>query len=755
MEKETPEQNLVVITQLHKRTSMRDVLKRIIIWLANPANLIHVVKHIIVSLPRYTRSAFAFITFFIVLVHFSISRVYEGLTRIPLIGRVFLLLGNTVGKIISAPINRIIQKLESVRPFQVRQSYLIYLAFQNLQVRKSRTLVTMLGMSVGVGIIVYLLSLGYGIERLVISQVASLNELKIIDVTSGKSSNRRIDDKIMKKISQDKKIEKVIPLISLVGRVNFKKARTDIMIHGITQDYIDTVQIKPISGKTFSMKNNNYSADSGIDNSMVKGLSSELKNGVIGQPIMNNVVEFNILPGTAAPVRETCDIFGNQIGYTTRVEGGLNGKEVWGSKYISQEENGRSGYDEKNDIYLGEWMYAKYPIFTKDSEEKLTPDIDDNGHQTWKFGCVRRIDVHDVQLVKTVLPQGAQVLGQATASASLTTTPSPTDAASTSSASLQSLLQTEGVVATGSAQPQFTTEVISTDSAGVEFVRLVTASSSASIKEKEKKLKFENKPSGEAIVSTGLMKLLGLNEKNIIGKEFTMQFIVVKTLRPDIDGRQLSDEVKYKVVGLVKNEQEQFFYVPFRDLLNLGVQNYSQMKVLIRDKDSLNDIRVQIEELGYSTSSSADTVAQIESLFRSLRLVLASIGLIALIVASLGMFNTLTVSLLERTREIGGMKVIGMVSEEVQDLFLGEAMIMGFSGGIGGIIIGYLLGQTTSLLISIFSLSRGYGYLQVSYIPFTFIIFILLLSFIVGIVTGMYPARRAKNTSALNALRYE
>jgi len=119
------------------------------------------------------------------------------------------------------------------------------------------------------------------------------------------------------------------------------------------------------------------------------------------------------------------------------------------------------------------------------------------------------------------------------------------------------------------------------------------------------------------------------------------------------------------------------------------------------------------------------------------------------------MFNTLTVSLLERTREIGGMKVIGMVSEEIQDLFLAEAMIMGFAGGICGIFFGFVLGQLTSLAISLFSITQGLGYLQVAYIPVSFVLFILLISFIVGILTGLYPARRARRTSALNALRYE
>ena len=100
--------------------------------------------------------------------------------------------------------------------------------------------------------------------------------------------------------------------------------------------------------------------------------------------------------------------------------------------------------------------------------------------------------------------------------------------------------------------------------------------------------------------------------------------------------------------------------------------------------------------MGFKTTSTVDTVKQIESLFSNLRILLTILGMVALGVASLGMFNTLTVSLLERTREIGGMKAIGMVSEEVQDLFLAEAMIMGLSGGFGGLILGSSVGWILS-----------------------------------------------------------
>ena len=155
------------------------------------------------------------------------------------------------------------------------------------------------------------------------------------------------------------------------------------------------------------------------------------------------------------------------------------------------------------------------------------------------------------------------------------------------------------------------------------------------------------------------------------------------------------------------------------------------------------------------TTSTVDTVAQIESLFANLRIVLGLLGMVALGVASLGMFNTLTVSLLERTREIGGMKTMGMVSEEVQDLFLAEAMIMGLSGGLGGLILGYLIGNGLSFLVSTIAIVKGQGYLELTYVPPQFVLFIIVSSFIVGLVTGLYPAQRAKKISALNALRYE
>jgi putative ABC transport system permease protein len=216
-----------------------------------------------------------------------------------------------------------------------------------------------------------------------------------------------------------------------------------------------------------------------------------------------------------------------------------------------------------------------------------------------------------------------------------------------------------------------------------------------------------------------------------------------------------SQPTNYTIVGVIAGNKTPLFYVPFIDIRSMGLTNYSQARVIVNSKDALDKVRRQIESEGFATQSVADTVSQINGVFTTARTILALLGFVALAVASLGMFNTLTVSLLERTREVGLMKTMGMKSEEVKELFLTESMIMAFLGGILGLFFGFIAGQILSIILSFFSVTRGVGFVEISYIPFSFVLLILGLSLLVGLVTGIYPARRATKISALNALRYE
>ena len=97
------------------------------------------------------------------------------------------------------------------------------------------------------------------------------------------------------------------------------------------------------------------------------------------------------------------------------------------------------------------------------------------------------------------------------------------------------------------------------------------------------------------------------------------------------------------------------------------------------------------------------------------------------------------------------MKAMGMRSSEVKDLFLAESMILGSSGGFLGLLAGYLFAKFIELLVSGYAIFKGVGFVSIVSIPILFAFVIILLSFIVGWLTGIYPAKRSTKISALNA----
>jgi len=693
-------------------------------------------KLFIKSIPGIIRTIYLFLTFFIILLIFLFEKVYGLFERVPLIGGLFKVVGNVwknkMGKLMTTFIN----KLESGRSSQVERIYLIELAYRNMMIKKTRSFITIFGMSVGVGAIVLLLSLGYGIEKLIISKVAGLNELKMIDISAGENTALRLNQDVFNKINKIKEKTFAMPIISVVGRINYKRAQTDILAYAVPKDYlINGINIKFLKGKAFA---NNTSLDEKLslnflENGQVAGSETKIEFGELNQRIAEREITFNLNPEKPVVIWTSCSTTAKMIGYGSRIVGGYTGYQYWGSDYYPFSQNGRTGFDKKNNVYLRKWVKAKFPIFEKKADGTLIPNLDDVGKQRWEEGCVEQKNISII-----VKDNFGSVLGISTGSAEVIFTDDVLAASDSADAS-SSAIYGESVVAT--------------DEAGIETVSL-QASSSAQKKQVET-LKFVHRPDGEAVVSSGFLNLLNININKAIGTTFKSSFIIVKSLMPDIEGRVMTSEVEYKIIGVIDDTNNTYFYVPFSDIQKLGIKNFSQFKLILNNQKDLPKVRKEIETMGFRTSSTYDTVKQIESLFNNLRLLLAILGMVALGVASLGMFNTLTVSLLERTRETGGMKAIGMVSDEVQDLFLAEAMIMGLSGGIGGLIFGFSIGEIFSILISIIAISKGQGFLQLNYLPPYFVAFIIICAFVVGLLTGLYPAYRAKKTSALNALRYE
>src|SRR3989339_383579 len=121
-------------------------------------------------------------------------------------------------------------------------------------------------------------------------------------------------------------------------------------------------------------------------------------------------------------------------------------------------------------------------------------------------------------------------------------------------------------------------------------------------------------------------------------------------------------EQEFKIIGIVEEESSSYVYLPFSVSQDLGIDNYSKIKVKADKKENLDIIRESIIDKGFMVSALSDIIEQANQIFKVVQIVLASFGIVALIVSAIGMFNTMTIALLERTQEIGIMKALGATS---------------------------------------------------------------------------------------------
>jgi putative ABC transport system permease protein len=119
------------------------------------------------------------------------------------------------------------------------------------------------------------------------------------------------------------------------------------------------------------------------------------------------------------------------------------------------------------------------------------------------------------------------------------------------------------------------------------------------------------------------------------------------------------------------------------------------------------------------------------------------------------MFNTMTVTLLERTEEIGIMRTLGASSGDIKILFVSEAVMVGFLGGIMGIIFGGTIGFALNTLMNVAASNFGGKSVALFSFPVPFLLFIATFSAVVGFLTGVFPARRAAALNPLDAIRYK
>lgn len=209
----------------------------------------------------------------------------------------------------------------------------------------------------------------------------------------------------------------------------------------------------------------------------------------------------------------------------------------------------------------------------------------------------------------------------------------------------------------------------------------------------------------------------------------------------------------YAPISVMQNLQKMMLSKEQRKEKNRDM--YDQVTIMTEDVKYTKEICQSLRDSGYNCYSIAESLEGVEDSMQIVQLVLGGIGSITLLVAAIGIINTMVMSIYERTREIAIMKVIGATFHDIRLMFLAEAGLIGLLGGIFGLIFSY----TLSFIVNEFAGSYMGNYLgtgeaaAISVIPWWLALFAIVFSILIGLLAGVYPANRAVKLSPIEAMR--
>ena len=242
----------------------------------------------------------------------------------------------------------------------------------------------------------------------------------------------------------------------------------------------------------------------------------------------------------------------------------------------------------------------------------------------------------------------------------------------------------------------------------------------------------------------------------------------------------VSEKTSVFIIGGIFKRESQFsntqvkgdVILPFRTakkIPKLGITNiwdaigsgsdqdgYGSIYVRVKNVEKMDGVIKELkEEMGLNVFAIADQLKEIKQGFLILDGILGAIGTIALIVAGLGIVNTMVMSILERTREIGIMKAIGGSEKQIMWIFFVEAGTIGFLGAIFGLILGWLVTVLANQVANTKFLPAGDPAVNFFYFPVWLILGAVAFSIIVSLTAGLYPAIRAAGIDPVKALRHD
>jgi putative ABC transport system permease protein len=274
--------------------------------------------------------------------------------------------------------------------------------------------------------------------------------------------------------------------------------------------------------------------------------------------------------------------------------------------------------------------------------------------------------------------------------------------------------------------------------------------------------------------------------RSLLGKELTMRYAQRSAATNPADESLagaaysvISREQKLRIVGIADLDPESMrgptrarVFLPLKLAESLHVMQptdlremsrsaagdqpvYSSISARVDNPAQVQGVEEAIKKMGFTTFSLLDVNQSLRTFFKILDMFLLIFGSLALAVASIGIVNTLVMAILERRREIGIMKAIGASDGDVKKLFFAEAGAMGLLGGVVGVMLGWTIGRIINLGTNFYLKSQALPPDNFWSVPWWLVAVAILFSFIVSLISGLYPAGRAARLDPVQALRYE
>jgi ABC-type antimicrobial peptide transport system permease subunit len=300
---------------------------------------------------------------------------------------------------------------------------------------------------------------------------------------------------------------------------------------------------------------------------------------------------------------------------------------------------------------------------------------------------------------------------------------------------------------------------------------------------------FDTDDANSLLISDSLLRRIGIKDiKSVIGKQ-----IVISTVTSDLSIENIPNmlnsmnenelpvvnkDYKFTIAGVMQDidtpgpmlmrsdilipsgtsqKMEKISITSIADIFQSlsQPQGYSMIGIQLKDAKYAETVKKWIHDSGYQTFALLDQLDQIKKAFLFMDLFLFAIGMIAITVASLGIINTLVMSILERYKEIGIMKAVGASNSDVKKIFLFEAGLIGFLGGVFGLVLGWCVSMVANFIANQILARQGAPHMSYFSFPLWLCLGSIIFSISISLLAGIYPTLRASRVDPVVALRHD